>query len=143
MPPANCSWKPPHSRAGSAPELPTRCKTKTGKPGSSKLGRNKVLGLPLPSWTWGPRAEGKLPLPAPAHPESEEFPGVRAIRRKLALPLREGRRKVEAMPRPSLNSSPLCQGVALLLIIITVCKSVCKSHTRDSWQMLIEPTPTS
>lgn len=34
-----------------------------------------------------------------------------------------------AVPGPSLNSSPVCQGVALLLIIITVCKSVCKFHT--------------
>lgn len=33
------------------------------------------------------------------------------------------------MPGPSLNSSPVCQGVAVLLIIITVCKSICKSHT--------------
>ena len=33
------------------------------------------------------------------------------------------------MPGPSLNSSPVCQGVAVLLIIITVCKSVCKSRT--------------
>lgn len=34
-----------------------------------------------------------------------------------------------AAPGPSLNSSPVCQGVAVLLIIITVCKSICKSHT--------------
>lgn len=34
-----------------------------------------------------------------------------------------------AVPGPSLNSSPVCQGVAVLLIIITVCKSVCKSHS--------------
>lgn len=34
-----------------------------------------------------------------------------------------------AVPGPSLNSSPVCQGVAVLLIIITVCKSICKSHT--------------
>lgn len=35
---------------------------------------------------------------------------------------------------PSLNSSPVCQGVAVLLIIITVCKSVCKSHRAPGLQ---------
>lgn len=34
-----------------------------------------------------------------------------------------------AAPGPSLNPSLVCQGVAVLLIIITVCKSVCKYHT--------------
>lgn len=100
-----------------------------GKYKSSNLGRNKILGFNCLEVDLGVGTEGPS---WPCPPSSEALPGGTEVEasspEKITLPQREGRREVAAVPGPSLNSSPVCQGVAVLLIIITVCKSVCKSH---------------
>lgn len=96
---------------------------------SSNLGRNKILGFTCLEVDLGVGTEGPS---WPCPPTLRHSQGAQKLRpaegRKFTLPQREGRGEMEAVPGPSLNSSPVCQGVAVLLIIITVCKSVCKSH---------------
>ena len=128
MPPANCSRKPVCFGADPPPE-----QQKVGCTGVQMRAGIQYWVLTLPSWTWWWRTEGKCPsldLPTQSLGQSQGSKQLKwIVVRKLALPQREGRREVGAMPGPSLNSSSVCQGVAVLLIIITVCKSVCKSHT--------------
>lgn len=126
---ANCSPKPPSFGADPAAEYSQNAKQRWGCTRVQTWAEIKHWVLTVQRWTegWGLKAP-----PGPAHPALRHSQGAQKLRpavwRKFTLPQREEGREVAAVPGPSLNSSPVCQGVAVLLIIITVCKSVCKSH---------------